>query len=133
LRLLATAEAGPLAEFQRARADLLRGQIAVASNCGTDAPPLLLKAAWRFEPLDVRLARETYLEALSAARYAGRFVTDGGLREVAEAARATPPQEPELEDLARRPKGLGLPWQSQIFGRETRWRPLRHHSCVHPA
>jgi DNA-binding CsgD family transcriptional regulator len=101
LRLLATAEAGPLVEFQQARADLLRGQIAVASNRGSDAPPLLLKAARRLEALDVGLARETYLEALSAAQYAGRFVTDGGLREVAEAARAAPPpsQRPGAPDL----------------------------------
>jgi len=48
LELLATAEAGGsglLDEFQRARVDLLRGHIAYASNLGSDAPPLLLKAA----------------------------------------------------------------------------------------
>ncbi|MDT4929851.1 MAG: hypothetical protein QOF92_2718, partial [Pseudonocardiales bacterium] len=91
LRLLATVEAGPLGELEHAQCDLLRGQIAEASGRGSDAPPLLLKAARRLEPLDVGLARETYLEALSAAQYAGRFMKDGGLREVAEAARAAPP------------------------------------------
>ncbi len=91
LELLATAEPGPLDEFQRARADLLRGQIAFASRRGSDAPPLLLKAAKSLEPLDVRLARETYLEALSAALFAGRLALGGGAREVAEAARAAPP------------------------------------------
>ena len=35
-------------------------------NRSGDAPPLLLKAAKRLEPLDQRLARETYLEALTA-------------------------------------------------------------------
>jgi hypothetical protein len=40
LRLLATAEAGPLDEFQRARVDLLRGHVAFASGLGSDAPPL---------------------------------------------------------------------------------------------
>jgi DNA-binding CsgD family transcriptional regulator len=90
LRLLATAEAGPLDEFQRARADLLSGQIAFASSRGCHVPPLLLKAAKRLEPLDARLARETYLQALSAAVYAGRSVTGGGLRKAAEAARAAP-------------------------------------------
>ncbi len=64
LGLLATAEAGPLDELRRARADLLRGQIAFSSSRGSDAPPLLLKAARQFEPLDLRLARETYLDAL---------------------------------------------------------------------
>ena len=46
-----------------ARADLLRAQIAFAANRGSDAPPLLLEAARRLEPLDVALARETYLDA----------------------------------------------------------------------
>ena len=91
LRLVAAAEAGPLDEFRRTRADLLRGQIAFASSRGSDAPPLLLKAARQFEWLDVRLARETYLEALSAALFAGRLALGGGVREVAEAARAAPP------------------------------------------
>src|SRR5215510_4920146 len=95
LELLATAEVGPLDEFQAARVDLLRGQIAFASRRGSDAPPLLLKAAQSLEPLDVRLARETYLEALFAALFAGRLALGGGVREVAEAARAAPsPQQP---------------------------------------
>ena len=91
LALLGTAEAGPLDELQRARADLLRGQIAFSSSRGSDAPPLLLKAARQFEPLDPRLARETYLDALAAAISAGRLALGGGMREVAEAARAAPP------------------------------------------
>ena len=52
LKLLATAEAGPLDELQSARVDLLRGEIVFASGLGSDAPPLLLKAAKRLEPLD---------------------------------------------------------------------------------
>jgi DNA-binding CsgD family transcriptional regulator len=91
LELLATAESGPLDELQRARVDLLRGQIAFASTRGGDAPLLLLKAARRFEPLDVRLARDTYLEALSAGVLTGRMASGAGIREVAEAARAAPP------------------------------------------
>ena len=89
--LLATAEAGPPDQLRRARADLLHGQVAFASSRGSDAPPLLLKAARQFEPLDPRLARETYLDALAAAIFAGRLSLGGGLREVAEAARAAPP------------------------------------------
>ena len=91
LGLLATAEAGPPDQFRRARADLLRGQIAFSSSRGSDAPPLLLKAARQFEPLDPRLARETYLDALAAATFAGRLALGGGMREVAEAARMAPP------------------------------------------
>ncbi len=101
LRLLAIAEAGPLAEFQRVRADLLSGQIAFASSRGSDAPPLLVKAAKRLELLDAGLARDTYLEALSAAMYGGLFATSGGLWQAAEAARAAPAasQPPRAADL----------------------------------
>jgi len=91
LGLLASAEAGPPDQFRRARADRLRGQIAFASSRSSDAPPLLLKAARQFEPLDPRLARETYLDALAAATFAGRLALGGGMREVAEAARMAPP------------------------------------------
>src|SRR5580704_17615647 len=89
--LLATAEAGPPDQLRRARADLLRGQIAFSSSRGSDAPPLLLKAARQFELLDPRLARETYLDALAAAIFAGRLALGGGVREAAEAALAAPP------------------------------------------
>ena len=91
LGLLATAEAGPPDQLRRARADLLRGELAFSSSRGSDAPPLLLKAARQFEPLDSRLARETYLDALAAATFAGRLSLGGGMREVAEAARMAPP------------------------------------------
>jgi DNA-binding CsgD family transcriptional regulator len=91
LGLVAIAEPGPLDGLQRARMDLLRGQIAFASNHGRDAPALLLTAARQFEPLDVPLARKTYLEALYAALFAGRLALGGGVREVAAAARAAPP------------------------------------------
>jgi DNA-binding CsgD family transcriptional regulator len=91
LGLLATAEAGPPDQLRRARADLLRGQVAFSSSRGSDAPPLLLEAARQFEPLDPRLARETYLDALAAATFAGRLALGGGMREIAEAARAAPP------------------------------------------
>jgi DNA-binding CsgD family transcriptional regulator len=99
--LLATAEAGALDEFQRARVDLVRAQLAFAVNRGSDAPPLLLKAAKQLASLDPRLARETYLEALFAALFAGRMGKGGGVVEAAEAARAAPaaPQPPRAADL----------------------------------
>ncbi|HEY2200443.1 MAG TPA: LuxR C-terminal-related transcriptional regulator, partial [Solirubrobacteraceae bacterium] len=102
LKLINIAESGPLDELERARVDLLRAQIAFVVSYGRDAPPLLLKAAKRLEPLDVKLARETYLEALSAALVAGRLAgRDGGVVEVAEAARtALPaPEPPRVADL----------------------------------
>ena len=75
--LLAITQAGPLHEFQAARADLLRGRIAFASGLGSDAPPLLLKAAKRLEPLNLDLARETYVDAWQAAFFAGYLAGAG--------------------------------------------------------
>ena len=62
---------------------------------GSDAPPLLLKAAKRLEPLNLELARETYLSAWMAAMLAGRLAGAGDLLEVSRAARALPaPADP---------------------------------------
>jgi DNA-binding CsgD family transcriptional regulator len=95
LALLTTAEAGPLEEFASARVDLLRGQIAFASGRGSDAPPLLLKAAKRLEPLNRDLARDTYLSAWMAAAFAGHLAGAGYIQEVSRAARAlVPPKQP---------------------------------------
>ncbi len=82
------AQAGPLDELQRARGDLLRAQVVFASSHGRDAPPLMLSAARQLERLDVRLARETYLEAFTAALFVGRLSPAVG--EVARAARMAP-------------------------------------------
>ena len=95
LGLLATAQTGPLDELQRVREDLLRAQISFVVSRGRDAPPLLLTAAKRLEPLDLALARETYLDAVWAALIFGDpAADDDGLLEVARAARDVPPSEP---------------------------------------
>jgi hypothetical protein len=92
VKLLGMAEAAPLDEFQRARADLLRAQLAFAASQGSDAPPLLLKAAKRLESIDAGLARATYLDAMMAALFACRLASpDGDMLEVARAASAAPP------------------------------------------
>jgi DNA-binding CsgD family transcriptional regulator len=88
LRLLAVARAGPLDELGQARAQLLHAQITFAMTRGSDAPPLLLEAAKRLEPLDSRLARETYLEAFAAALSADRLARGGDARAVATAVLA---------------------------------------------
>jgi len=108
LMLLSAAEAGPLAEYQRARAELLRGQIAFATSHGGEAPQLLLKAAQQFEPLDPGLAREVHLEALFAALFAGRLAFGGGVGEVAAAARAAPPAPKPRRALDLLLDGLAL-------------------------
>ncbi|HEY0420967.1 MAG TPA: ATP-binding protein, partial [Acetobacteraceae bacterium] len=101
LRLLATAEAGPLDALQHAEAQLLRGQIAFTSSSGSEAPLLLLEAAKSFEPLDVGMARHTYLEVLAAGLYGGRLVNTTVLLEAAAAARAAPA-------AAQPPSGIDL-------------------------
>jgi hypothetical protein len=98
LGLLRIAETGPLDELQGARIDLLRAQVAFATSFGSDAPSLLLKAAIRFESLDPRLARETYLDAWAAALFAGGLADGATLMDVSRAARTsvrgTDPPEP---------------------------------------
>jgi DNA-binding CsgD family transcriptional regulator len=88
LRLLAVAKAGPLDELEQAQARLLHAQVTFATTRGRDAPPMFLEAAKRLEPLDPRLARETYLEAFAAAFSADRLVRGGDAREVAAAVLA---------------------------------------------
>jgi DNA-binding CsgD family transcriptional regulator len=101
LALLATAETGAV-DVQRRCVDLLRAQIAFASRRGSDAPPLLLTAARELEAVDPNVARATYLEALSAAMFAGRLARGGGgVTEISEAALAgpPPPEPPGPSDL----------------------------------
>src|SRR5262249_18072794 len=107
LRLVASAEGGALGELGRGRVGLLGGQVEFAPSRGGDAPALLLNAAKRIEPLDVALARETYLDAWGAAFFAGRFARDGALGEVSRAAISAPeptsasrPSELLLDGLA---------------------------------
>ncbi len=84
--MLAIAAAGPLSDLDDARAQLLEAQISFASTRGREAPSLLLLAAKRFEPLDAAVARETYLDAFTAALFAGRLADGGGaLDDVARA------------------------------------------------
>jgi DNA-binding CsgD family transcriptional regulator len=90
LGLVALAERGSLDDSQRAQVDVLRAQISFASDRGSDAPPLLLKAAQRLERIDVRRAREIYLDALTAVLYAGPLARVVSAGEVARAARAAP-------------------------------------------
>jgi DNA-binding CsgD family transcriptional regulator len=108
--LVATAEAGPLDELQRARVDLLRAEAGFSQSPGSDAPPLLLRAAKTLEPLDPGLARETYLDAWSAALFAGRFATSADLRDVSREARAAPRPDGDL-----RPSDLLLDGFALLF------------------
>jgi DNA-binding CsgD family transcriptional regulator len=93
LRLLSVVEAGPLDGRLRGEVDLLRARITFAVVRGNDAAPLLLKAARQMEAHDIMLARETYLDAVSAVMFAGPLASGGGQLEAAEAASSVPPPE----------------------------------------
>ena len=103
--LLAVAELGPLSHLQNAQVARLRAQMEFARSRGGElgSPPLaepasqLLEAAMRLENLDDDLAREAYLEALTAAMYAGRLGEPGALPNVAETARAAVGRVPNLQ------------------------------------
>jgi DNA-binding CsgD family transcriptional regulator len=100
--LLTIARGGPVDELQRAQIDLVRAQLAFASSRGNEATPLLLAAARRLEPLNLELARQTYLDTFSAAQFAARLNAGVGVAEVARAARAAPRRsddEPTAGDL----------------------------------
>ena len=87
--LLAAAELGSLDELQQANLALRRAEIAYARRRGSEAPALLLDAAKGLDAVDDELARETFLEALGAAIYAGRY-SDRPLEEIAHIVREAP-------------------------------------------
>jgi DNA-binding CsgD family transcriptional regulator len=91
LGLLVAVEAGPPDALRTAEVEHLRGQIALHQRRSGDGARLLLGAARRLESLNPGQSRETYLEALAAAMWAGDLGHPGSTREAAEAARAAPP------------------------------------------
>ena len=100
--LLGGRRAGPLDDLQRARLARLRAQIAFARSRGSDAPPLLLDAARRLEPLDADAGpRDVSRGARSGDLRRSPRPAGVGVREAAEAARAAPPapQPPRATDL----------------------------------
>jgi DNA-binding CsgD family transcriptional regulator len=98
--MLSIAEAQSLTDFQDAWIDMTRAQVAFAESRGGETPALLLKAAQRLEPIDVDLARATYLRALESALFAGELALGGEVQEVARAAAAAPrPQRVRAPDL----------------------------------
>ena len=90
--LLATAEATPLEDVQRAQVDLLRARHAsVEGNPRhADVAGLMLRAAKRLESLDIDLAGLAYLFAMSAANVLGNQGNGAKMRDVAVSARTCP-------------------------------------------
>jgi DNA-binding CsgD family transcriptional regulator len=95
LDLLGIAESGAAVDDHvRAHVHLLRGQIAFALRRGSNATPLLLAAARELETVDPTLARATYLDALSAAMFAGRLAHGDDAVTVSETVLAGPAMPP---------------------------------------
>ncbi|MEV6415241.1 AAA family ATPase [Kribbella sp. NPDC051718] len=88
LTLLGSAAAGPPDPLRAAEIERLRGEIAFDQGHAGDAARLLLKAARQLEPLDPSQARETYLEALSAAMWSTGAEAPAILMETANAVPA---------------------------------------------
>jgi DNA-binding CsgD family transcriptional regulator len=88
--LLDLAEAGLYDAAQQAQVAVLRAQLSFTMTRGGDSVSLLLNAARGLEPVNPGLARETYLDALMAAMFAGHLAAGDGLTEAARAARAAP-------------------------------------------
>ena len=101
LGLLVAVEAGPLDALSAAEVEHLRGLIALVQRRPSDAARLLLSAARHLEPLDTGLARDTHLDALWAAMWAGHLGSRDGVLAAAEAARAAPlgPEPPRAVDV----------------------------------
>ncbi len=86
---LALAGLCPLEPNDRARLTRLRARILFGLSRSDDASPLLLEAAAQFARHDSSLARETYLEAISATVFAGRVHGPSGAVAAATAALST--------------------------------------------
>jgi DNA-binding CsgD family transcriptional regulator len=94
--LITIAREGSLDEMQRAQIDLVRAQLAFASSRGREATLLMLAAAQQLQPLNLQLARQTYLDAFSAAQFAARLNGGVGTAEVALAVRSAPRQPDQV-------------------------------------
>ncbi|GIJ46094.1 LuxR family transcriptional regulator [Virgisporangium aliadipatigenens] len=89
--LLTTVETADLDDFRRARVELLHGRIAFTRPGDGTGPALMAAAARRLAALDVRRARECYLDALEASLLAGRG--GGFVPRILTAARSAPPAD----------------------------------------
>jgi DNA-binding CsgD family transcriptional regulator len=101
LELASSAERGSMDDHQRAQLEVLRGRVSFTSERGRDAPRLLLAAAQHLETHDPSGARETYLDAITAALFAGKMADTSHARDVAKAVLAMrkPLGPPKVSDL----------------------------------
>jgi DNA-binding CsgD family transcriptional regulator len=101
LALLAETEGAPPGALRAGEVAHLSGQIAFDQRRGTDAARLLLDSAKQLEPVDGAAARETYLDALTAAIWAsGPDATDIVALTAAAGLSAPPaPRPPRAVDI----------------------------------
>ena len=99
--MLAIAASTPSDELHEAQLDLARAQLTFMSSRGNDGLPMLLAAAERLHPLDPALARETYVDAFTAAMFGSRLNAGVNVSDVARAARSAerPAGEATMPDL----------------------------------
>ncbi len=108
LRLVDSARDLPLTPLQEALIDRLRARAGYALRRDRSAPRQLLRAAQDLEPHDEALARDTYMEALSAAMYGGRLGEPGAVADVAGAilTATADDQSERAQDLLLRGQAL---------------------------
>lgn len=112
VRLLDSVRDLPLTPFQGASIGRLLARAGYALRRDRSAPRQLLRAAQALEPHDAALARDTYMEALSAALYAGRLGEPGAVTEIAEAILAA-----TVDDGSERAHDLLLRGQALLCAR----------------
>ncbi|HJP80095.1 MAG TPA: AAA family ATPase [Pseudonocardiaceae bacterium] len=128
--LIDLAEAGPLTDAQAAQVAVIKAQLAFVTSRGNEASSLLVEAARGLETIDPDRSRSIYLDALSAAIFAGRLARPGGdVLAVARAAGAAPPPRGRPRWLDRLLDGMaagynhghaaGLPELRRILSRFT--------------
>lgn len=103
--LLAAAEAEVLDEAQSVGVLLLRAQMELNAHHGNQGLPMLLAAARRLQAIDPEATRATYLDAMTAAMFAGRLARGSGvgMQQVARAVReARLPLAPGRPDMLLR-------------------------------
>jgi DNA-binding CsgD family transcriptional regulator len=112
LRLLDSTDALSLSPRQSAETARLRARALYAMRRDRTAPRQLLRAARDLEPFDRELARDTYMESLSAALSAGRLGEPGSVAEISEAILET-----TAGDSSDRAQDLILRGQALLFAR----------------
>jgi DNA-binding NarL/FixJ family response regulator len=110
MRWLALREPDTLDPRQAAQRHYIRAHVGLVHNRGARTATGLIEAAQSLAPYDVDLARDTWIAAFEAARFAGRFGGESGLRGVAHAFR----------ESSRLPKD-GSPLRDVLEGLTTLW------------